>query len=117
MAGSERRHRDFMGAPVAILSFGELLVALAHDREVVERVREVGVGRTERGLLEGKGFAQQPFRSFEVADACSRFGCVDHRPGSFGRVGPLYLQNSLQPFFDRKGSEMPIASMSWILLP
>jgi hypothetical protein len=49
-----------MSAPVVALGLVKLVRALACEREVVERAREVRVERPEANFLYGDGFTQQP---------------------------------------------------------
>ena len=67
MPRAERGDRNRVGAPVAALGLVKLVHALAYEREVVERAREVRVEGPEASFLYGGGLTQQPLGSGIVA--------------------------------------------------
>src|SRR5262249_42872554 len=59
MARAQRGNCDRVRAPVATFRIIDLVRALAHEREVVQRRREIRMRGTERGFLYRSGLTQQ----------------------------------------------------------
>jgi hypothetical protein len=65
-------------APIVALGVRDLVRALTHERQVVQRRCQVRVLRTERRFLNGRGLAQQLFRAGQVAPCHGFLGGIDH---------------------------------------
>ncbi len=73
MIGWQRVLGDRARPPEKLLGVVRLVRDLAHDAEVVERVGEIGVERTEALLLQLSRFAQEPFRGYVISAAGGLF--------------------------------------------
>ena len=83
----QRRGRDGVRPAEVVLRVDRIVGHLADDAEVVQRVGEVWMIRTERLLLQGDGLAQELFGGGVIAGRGRLFGFFDDRVG-FARFRP-----------------------------
>ena len=77
MIGRQGGRGNRARAPEKLLGVGVLPGDLAHDPEVIERVREIGMERSDARLLQRRHLAKQPFGGRVVAGRGGLFRRLD----------------------------------------
>jgi hypothetical protein len=67
MLGRKRCADDLARASIAAFSLGVVARALAHDAEIIERARDIGMRRPERRLLQRKRIAKMSCRGGKIS--------------------------------------------------
>src|SRR5262245_56671276 len=79
MVGRERGSGDVVCPAITLFRVAELVEYFADDAEIVQRVRQLRIDRTETSFLLVRGAAQQPFGGGVVARGRRLFRGLDIR--------------------------------------
>lgn len=92
MVRLEGARRDFVRPPITGLRLVQAPGLLANNAEIVQRVGEIRVARTELRFLQVNGFTEALLSGADIAGGCRLFGGIENGLHAHGlghvRVGP-----------------------------